>query len=462
MARSAVPLVGASGRERYGYLEQNFDHSLMELFAEVQYWERLHYEVPYAAMDIAAHRERYRCLRENVMLVVRDYNGILGALTPTQRRLFSENLHKLDRKVAPGLSKLSWVSKGVTEVFVKDLRKHCAEVRRLVSGFHTATKLIGKCNRGVAATSLVLLKKKQIYAQDTFETEQQAHQEHVRSTLQQQHLEMKRHMLQTYDAFRDGGDEVQREWNAFVESMDKNVEDALRQTVKRSLQELSRSINGDAKTEVQPLFQIHVTLQGSKVEFKPSISELTQTVNTASKEAIATTGELPRLAEVLRDSAAAEGRPSFYTQIANDEDILKVLVQVMTGMREISPRLSKYLTTWDRYKHIWDVDKDAFMRRYAKANRALGAFETDITRYKELQQDIQSEEGITNVGFIRIDSSPLKQSLVAHCHTWQTKFTQLLNNNAATELRVLYEHMESVQKVYKSRQIGRASCRERV
>ena len=37
------------------------------------------------------------------------------------------------------------------------------------------------------------------------------------------------------------------------------------------------------------------------------------------------------------------------------------------------------------------------MRRYAKANRALGAFETDITRYKELQQDIQSEEGITTL-----------------------------------------------------------------
>ena len=45
-----------------------------------------------------------------------------------------------------------------------------------------------------------------------------------------------------------------------------------------------------------------------------------------------------------------------------------MLVQVMTGMREISPRLTKYLTTWDRYKHIWDVDKDAFMRRYAKVS----------------------------------------------------------------------------------------------
>ena len=53
----------------------------------MHYWERLHYEVPYAAMDVAAHRERYRCLRENVMLVVRDYNGILGALSPTQVKL---------------------------------------------------------------------------------------------------------------------------------------------------------------------------------------------------------------------------------------------------------------------------------------------------------------------------------------------------------------------------------------
>ena len=41
----------------------------------MHYWERLHFEIPYVAMDISAHRERYRCLRENVMLVVRDYKG---------------------------------------------------------------------------------------------------------------------------------------------------------------------------------------------------------------------------------------------------------------------------------------------------------------------------------------------------------------------------------------------------
>ena len=457
MARSTQPLVGGTGRERYGYLEQNFDRTLLQLFAEVQFWEKLRFEIPYTAMDIAAGRERFRCLRENVSTVVREYNGILDALLPQERRLFTERLHFLDRKVYPGLTKLTWASKGVTDVFIKDTRRHCLDASKLVSSFHHSKSLLAKYCRQVASTPLVSLKKKQVYPQDLFESEQRAHQETVRGRLRGLHTTMKQLMKDTRETFRSDADEVQREWAIFVEQIDKSVEESLRQTVRKSLQELSRSINGDAKTEVQALFRIQVVLQSNKVEFKPSIAELTQTVNNVSKDAIATTGAVPRLTDALAEGGEdsnASGKASFYTHISNDEDILKVLVQVMTGMREILPRLQKYLNTWDRYKHIWDVDKDAFMRRYAKAGRQLTAFETDITRYKELQHDIQSEEGVSNIGFIRIDCQPLKQALNQHCHTWQGKFTQLLNTNAATELYGMFEHMESCQATLKKKAIN--------
>ena len=184
-------------------------------------------------------------------------------------------------------------------------------------------------------------------------------------------------------------------------------------------------------------------------------------MNAVAKAAISTVGEMPRLSEALAegDAALKEGRESFYEKISKDDDVLKVLVHVMTGMRDpewssTSPRMRELLppvhlhhlphlhtSTWDRYKHIWDVDKDAFMRRYAKANRALTAFETDIARYRELRQDIQSEEGYSNIGFIRIDCGPLKQALMQHCNTWQAKFTNLLNTNAADEsCAALREH----------------------
>ena len=69
----------------------------------------------------------------------------------------------------------------------------------------------------------------------------------------------------------------------------------------------------------------------SQVEFKPSIAELTQTVNTVSRDAIATTSAMPRLVDALRDDPDAESKhPSFYANISNDEDVLRVLVQVRT------------------------------------------------------------------------------------------------------------------------------------
>lgn len=47
--------------------------------------------------------------------------------------------------------------------------------------------------------------------------------------------------------------------------MDKMVEEAFRLNVKWSLQELSKSVNGDGKSGPNPLFRVKVCLQGDKV-----------------------------------------------------------------------------------------------------------------------------------------------------------------------------------------------------
>ena len=51
----------------------------------------------------------------------------------------------------------------------------------------------------------------------------------------------------------------------------------------------------------------------------------------------------------------------------------------------------------------------------------------------------------------RIDSAPLKGALTAHCNTWQNKFTQLLNSNAATELGAMYEHIADVSATFRKK-----------
>ena len=43
------------------------------------------------------------------------------------------------------------------------------------------------------------------------------------------HAEVKGLMRSTFETFKADGDDVQREWSAFVSRVDQNVEDALRQ-----------------------------------------------------------------------------------------------------------------------------------------------------------------------------------------------------------------------------------------
>lgn len=48
--------------------------SLLILFVEIDYWERLLLETPHYVMNVAERAEDLRILRENLLLVARDYN----------------------------------------------------------------------------------------------------------------------------------------------------------------------------------------------------------------------------------------------------------------------------------------------------------------------------------------------------------------------------------------------------
>lgn len=67
--------------------------------------------------------------------------------------------------------------------------------------------------------------------------------------------EVQQTLAEIHTFFEADGEDVQREWVSFTQKADKKVEDALRHTVKRSLQALSRLLNGDSKTEVLPIFK---------------------------------------------------------------------------------------------------------------------------------------------------------------------------------------------------------------
>lgn len=54
---------------------------------------------------------------------------IIAALSKEERGLFRERIRFLDKKIHPGLGKLTWSYKGALEGFIPDCRIHANAVR---------------------------------------------------------------------------------------------------------------------------------------------------------------------------------------------------------------------------------------------------------------------------------------------------------------------------------------------
>jgi len=54
---------------------------------------------------------------------------IIAVLSPEERGLFRERIRSLDKKIHPGLTKLTWASKGISDYFIGECRNNCSKVR---------------------------------------------------------------------------------------------------------------------------------------------------------------------------------------------------------------------------------------------------------------------------------------------------------------------------------------------
>ncbi|XXQ31513.1 AAA+ ATPase domain-containing protein [Plasmodiophora brassicae] len=487
-----APAGASADRRSSKHLQANFDKALLRLFDEVVYWQQFQgseFAIPYVAYEMSKLHDAQRVLYQNVMLVVREYNAVLDALSPDERQLFADHMRKVDRRINPGLTKLTWSKKHVKEFFVKICREQCHEVQALIGQFHHQHQFIVATCRKIAATGLVVIEKSTVYTDVMFDEAQSRHRVRVQQGLAAMHAEIVASMNKSYDIFREAPSDVQRAWAAYIRRIDRQIEAALRHMVKKSLMELSKAIAGDAKNETQALFKVDMVLdegsgaQTSTVAFRPNMSDLTNLVNDISRKLMNTVKVVPRLTDLLEykrkkrnnvtvvDSqapaalAAAGVAPAsprgprpvapgglpgdsdlqnFYDAIANDEDVLKTFVTIIQGMRNVTTDINDLVAYWkDAYKSTWDLDKDAYMRRYANTKRPLSSYDMDITRYKSMQEDVQSEDPSRSVRFIRIDCTQLKASLVAHCLDWQARLTTLLHSNASSELQALRDLIAS-------------------
>ncbi|CAG5134523.1 unnamed protein product, partial [Candidula unifasciata] len=437
-----IPLMCRS-HERPPMLDLNFNRQLVKMFQELYYWERLLFEVPHFAVEIYAKKDDLRILRENMLLVVREYNRIIAALSIEERGLFKERIKFLDKRLHPGLTKLFWTAKGTIEFFITECRNHCNTVQEIVDSYKIANDNISVICVKISELLLVKIDHKVVYENLQFDEDQAKHREHTSKKLKEMHESIVATLNLSFEVYKNDGPDVQQHWYRYTEKMDKMLEEAFRLNVKWSLQELSKSINGDGKSAPNPLFKVKVILEGERVEFSPTLQQLATIVGDIGKyHLIKAIADIKRLPDLLTSKKSTKDL-SISETVACDDEIKKIQMVISSGMQSNALNLQSYLSTWDAYREIWEIQKDAFIRRYQKLNPQNSSFDADIARYNEVANNVQTQETILNIQFVLLDCSPLKYAILSHCQEWQNKFTTLLSEIAVATLKNLTEYLKS-------------------
>lgn len=112
---------------RPGMLECNIDRNVLELCEEARYFEMLGFIIPIHVRVIYGRYATIRLVYETVLCVVLDYNRILVSLSDKERQLFKALIQSCERRIMPGLTKLTWGGEMI-DAYIADCEKHTAQV----------------------------------------------------------------------------------------------------------------------------------------------------------------------------------------------------------------------------------------------------------------------------------------------------------------------------------------------
>lgn len=478
----------------------NFSPELQYVFTECIYWSKVPgYEPPsklIEAMGSLEDEDKLRINMENVILVVRDYNEIMLMMTDQQKRLFRERIHKLDKKISPAFTNLYWSSKGVIDYFVTECRKFCLEKKKEILEFNErVAEIEDQCKR-IEETLLIKIDPKTVYHESSFDKEQSQHRTIIKKQLINGNEKIVEMMKALYDIFKSDikFPEIEKEWWLFVQGIEKKVENALRTSLKLSLQKLNLVINEDKESQEtqNPLFLVSVILdddeEGNKrPSLKPSVSDLRDLVEKNQSELTRSTSVVTRLEPTLRQIIEEEERiereanedqeleeeqdeevhqqklneinerrateaklrkkvklPNYTDSIRKQKLFVELIVSTVQGMLGVGQDIETYLAKWtEEYSDIWNTNRENFLRRLAlPKKRPASSFETEIEKYKLFHNSIQQEEQTHIIGYLQLDCAPLKHTLVMECISLQNALLDLLHKNAKTELEKIYKEFE--------------------
>ena len=459
-------------------LSVNFDAALIRLLREVKYFLLLGLEVPMGALEVYKKAETFRRQVGNLDLIVQMYNQMMREMLPVEAPLLKVQLLKIDQTLQRGVAEINWKSQ-LIDSFLAEAQASVKSAFDMLFALKQNLRDIVS-DMEVWSKDPLLTRKSKPMTPDEFESLYKS----VR--------------MQRYTAIAEGGKGIDKklkesalvmkvpktgspQWSAYVDFANGIVVQGLSRLVTISLRKLCDLLNADKIKKAQDLPMIVIDLAlppGKGMRFAPDVHEGDAQPTSAKP------GNLYDIVNTWVDSfyhSAAlfkrldAGEGTYVQEMADDLEVQMLLATLNDVLAKSEHACAEFRAKYEAFAYLYTTPMDEAFSAFVadayvdlpkseeqltfEANLPntddvpkqprvpdLAKFDAVVTKYTEVAEAVNVMKTPTDIGWLRVNSQPIKYSLQTLAQQWAQRFMAHLQDYVSDTVSELAAFVDNTVK----------------
>jgi len=425
----------------------NFDPDLFQLMREARCLERMHLSmpIPESARVLVLQEAKFKRQYSHLVTMLNEYDRIVTMVVPVTAMLLRPHFQDLELLLKPGMTTLTWMSMNI-EKFIVALDERLVRLATLVSIVNdiVATR-IERHLRLVSQTVLVDVPQHAVTMSQFIDMQD----EYIRgpaAVLEEKNVEVERAVNDLVKVIKgyplnphiqpvpqEDVDRITTHYNHFLYQ-------ALLHSAKNSLVLLKKRITASGS---EPFFELNVQLVNKKIALTPNLEEIQSCVNNG---AFLILKSLRKLYDWGQDSIPAEKRKSFFTNVTNDFEIVRVVLLLNGSIMAAAAQSEAFLEAFERHNWLWNNDINKAYAEFLDTNPSLQDYEAKFSFFASVMMDLNSLPECTEAACCKLNIKNLKQQVEALVNDWKLSFASKLHMIARAEMTELLDYISAMEK----------------
>lgn len=185
-----------------------------------------------------------------------------------------------------------------------------------------------------------------------------------------------------------------------------------------------------------------MNLEGHTCVLKPTLEEVQTAINMAAGHVLKSTKKVQNWNQ--KDQPEDEREP-FYTWIAKDKEIVKVILLLTGSIQGTKTSVYKFLDSFDKFNWLWKQKPADELKAFNKNNPQLEDYEEKLRSFEEFIREIDSVSSTHVIGALSLKTENVKSGLKRLVDVWKDAFSKDLHAKAKSRLEELTDEIKQIQ-----------------